>query len=610
MIPHPPASIKGLVTLIVILALLPALSLIVFSGHDRFRTGVENVDQAALRASATLARRHAGLVENSRSLLRTLSHLEEVRGQDARAATVLFQNLLLHAPDYANIRLCDPEGYTIASGNKESAALSPLERVHFLSIKAAPAFTVYALPRGRGYDFPILNCQLPIFEDGVIRSVLVASVIMTVRPDEAEHLKATHVEAVHIVDEQGKIIFAHPSLACEGLEAGSHLGDSWKRVSSTPAVSGVFRNSAGEHTVFERLPSHEPDKPDLVVLLTVSMEPIYVQMREQIVRYLILLVSALAVALLVTRFLCAVGLLRPLRLILDAATRIKEGNLATRIGDAPMADELRQLADSLDIMSHSLEGRDKELLAARDVATAANQAKTDFLANMSHEIRTPMNAISGMTYLALQEELTEQQRGYLESIREETAKLKGLVNDILDFSKMQTGSVHVEAVTFDLRSILQELVKHAEEDARGNHIAFRHSLAPDLPQFLSGDPVHLSQAMSSIIHNAIRVTPEGGVAFSCMAERSSPNSLVLVCRVEDTAGGMDERELNEYFPKNEKPDRVADLEGSVGLSLAVARNLVHLMKGVISVETKPGTGSTVTLRLPFVELAAPAAQRP
>ena len=602
-----PASLKGLVTLIVLLALLPAMALIFYSGYARVHTDMATLSKAALRSARAIMTQQAQAVENTRILLMTLARLKEVRERDPEGSAVLFRNILLQTPVYANIRLLNVNGTTIASADPVGAELSGPAREAFTDALARPGFSVRVLPREQNSDSPLLNCQYPIRAHNSTPGVLLASLRITISPPELHALASQQIEHLHIVDKAGRIIFGYPSEDCEGsLEEYRH-DQAWRRISASGGRGGYFRDEDGAHVVFEKLPAKESLPPDLTLILTISPNLLTEQTWKQIVQNVFLLSGALLVALLITRYLCHITLIAPIRRLLRAANSIKEGDLDTRIGVARLPQELQILAGSIDKMSSALANRDEELRTARDQANSGSQAKTDFLANMSHEIRTPMNAILGMTYLSRQGELTDQQRIYLDNIHSEADKLLLIINDILDFSKIEAGKFHIESIPFALHRLLEEVIASAREEAARKNIDFAAALPTDLPLCLKGDPLHLRQVLGNMLASAIKVTSGGGLGLLCTFERGVPPMLDLEFRITDRGGGMNTEELASLFPPESEDEETAAPGPGDGfvLNLAVTRKLARLMKGDLQIQTVPhGPGNSIMLRLPFLEADA------
>ena len=291
--------------------------------------------------------------------------------------------------------------------------------------------------------------------------------------------------------------------------------------------------------------------------------------------------------------LCSLSMLAP-----SAAASIGSGNagvLALAVESASAC-----LAAALAILGWQM----RRVREARRAADKANSAKTMFLANMSHEIRTPLNGIIAMAEMLGRSGLTADQCEMAGVILQSAESLMGIVNDILDYSKMEAASLRIESVAFELRPLLEGIIRLYEPHARQKGLALACRVSPDAPRAISGDPLRIRQVLLNLLSNAIKFTESGGVTLEVSGAGDPQQGPALHFRIVDTGIGIAPETSRTLFRAFTQAEAGTTRKfGGTGLGLAISLRMVTLMGGSIGLESQPGRGSVFWFVIPAPAVA-------
>ena len=373
-------------------------------------------------------------------------------------------------------------------------------------------------------------------------------------------------------------------------------------------------------------------------------------LRVQFQRYsrisAVLLVLCALIAFLVSSLFLQV-IVSPVLQLSAVATKVsREKDYSVRAQERPGTDEVTLLVASFNQMLEGIQRRDAalksandeletrvrrrteelrseveqhketevELRRAKEAAEEASRAKSEFLANMSHEIRTPLNGVMGMTDLALDTELTRDQREYLETVKLSADSLLTVINDILDFSKIEAGKAELDIRPFNLRDALEGVMRTLALRADEKGLELLCEIAPDSPELVCGDSSRIGQVVMNLVGNAIKFTHEGEVSLKVEVESRNGNLRILHFTVSDTGIGIPREKHQLIFDAFAQADTSTTRQyGGTGLGLSISSRLVKLMGGRIWLESEVGKGSRFhfTARLEAInpkeiEVAEPA----
>jgi len=245
---------------------------------------------------------------------------------------------------------------------------------------------------------------------------------------------------------------------------------------------------------------------------------------------------------------------------------------------------------------------ERGLKKARQEAENLAQAKEKFAANVSHEMRTPVNAIYGLAEQLLKRKNNDNLNKQISVLAQSAQHLNHIINDTLDFTKIQTNKLKLDTIHFSPEKIFDEVVALQKYNAAQKNISLKYHSSENLPEALIGDPLRLKQILINLIGNAIKFTNKGEVVFSTKSEKQEDSLYELQMEIRDTGIGISKENLEiifDEFVQAENPE--GKKYSGTGLGLAIVKKLVELQGGSVKIDSKPGTGTTVKIIIPFPE---------
>ncbi len=245
---------------------------------------------------------------------------------------------------------------------------------------------------------------------------------------------------------------------------------------------------------------------------------------------------------------------------------------------------------------------ERELVEAKQAAESAVMAKGEFLATMSHEIRTPLNGIIPMLDLLMNSKLPPDQHEFLRTAYTSSRQMLRIVDDILDYSKLEANRLQLESTSFNLRDLLDSIVRLLEKPAEAKGLRLILQLDPGVRLALRGDPVRLRQVLTNLLSNALKFTERGSVQLSVSRKGETQTQHELRFEIRDSGIGINPANVKNLFRAFAQADAsTTRLYGGTGLGLVICKRIVDLMGGQIGVESAPGRGATFWFEIPLLK---------
>jgi signal transduction histidine kinase len=513
-----------------------------------------------------------------------------------------YQRILKLVPAITEVRGVDANGLERLRVSR--SALDETDSGHDVShldafVRSRPRQPYYSAAFFRDGSVPHLT--LAVRDAGSGGAVTLAELNLKFVGDVVGDIRVGRRGFVYAVDGEDKLV-AHPDLSLVVRRPDLSAYTPLKRIRAQVAQSG--ENVVG---MFEGRGLEGGDVLISAALipatqwLVVAEQPrreVLQAMYDSLTRTLLVMGIGLLVAL-VSGYVLARRLARPILEVRQGAERIAGGDLSARIGIRTgdeveaLAREFNRMADQLQGYTTGLEQRVAEKTAQLEMA---NRHKSEFLANMSHELRTPLNAVIGFSEVLREQmfgPLNAKQVEYVSDIHLSGQHLLSLINDILDLSKVEAGRMQLDVHEFDVRAAVENCATLIRERALRGRLRFLCEAGAGTDHW-RGDERKFKQVVINLLSNAVKFTPAGGeVALDATVEGGE-----LVVRVRDTGVGIGPDDQEAIFQEFRQAGVGSRRAEGTGLGLALSRRLVELHGGTLTVESRPGHGSVFTARFP------------
>ncbi|MGH9941233.1 MAG: ATP-binding protein [Pyrinomonadaceae bacterium] len=500
---------------------------------------------------------------------------------------------------WVDVRVVNPTGGTDLSEPIDAVPL-PTELVAemFDDVRRRRSWTVAADLRTSDPSQPMLALGAPVEAD----RVAIARVNAAAVRDFFRYLEPANGEVFAVFDSRGRIVYRSQTAERSGAIAGASGAPLVTALGDRPAAAiEIVSPFDGVRRVYGLA---RAGATNFVVAVGAPSASVHAPARRQFTGYVLFSLAALAcaagAALVITR-----GIARPLRRLQASVQAFGEGDTTAR---APVAGatEVADLGAAFNLMAAHREAREARL-------TELDRLKSEFVSSVSHELRTPLTTIKTLTRVMLRSEVSEgERREYLESIAAECDREINLVVNLLDLSKIEAGTFNVTVERVDVAEIARACLMNSRSAAEAHQQELRLELPNELPQ-VRADYTALRRVICELIESAVKYTPDGGLII--VSARSEGGEVAI--SVTDTGRGIQPEDVPHIFDKfyrgrsapeagaphkgtsddNAPEQEYAEVPG-IGIGLYVARRLVELMSGSISVESAPRRGSRFTVRLP------------
>jgi signal transduction histidine kinase len=610
------ASLRTRLLLLVLLAVIPALGLTLYTNLEERQLRKTQVQEQAMRLSRLVSADHERLIEEARRLLVNLARLRAVRDRNRAACSALFADLLTQQSSYANLAVIDADGYAFCSALPMTGQVYAGDRAYFQRAVETREFAIGEYQIGRVTGKASVNFGYPVLDDaGHIRAVVVAALDLARLNELASNAGLPSGSMLTVIDRKGRILSRYPDdrtwigkLMPEPLVLNAILAQQGNGTTAARGADGIPR-------LFSFAPfGGASQRADAYVSVGIPAAVAFADANRILIRNLLALGLVAGIALAAAWVGGNLFIVRQLQALVEATKRVAAGELGVRTGLPHGQGELSELAGAFDQMAESLDRAHEQRLVEEELRRKnyqleqqnlaiqeTNRLKTEFVSIVSHELRTPLTSIQGYAELLLEDkQIAGEERESLTIVKKNADRLLGLINDLLDLSRMEAGKIDLHRTSLDLACLIPEVAGSLRPLIEAKRQRLRLDLGDALPAVWA-DADRVTQILTNLISNAHKYTLVEG-SITVVARRD--NGFVRV-DVSDTGIGLSPEDQAQLFTKFFRVhDRSPQSSRGTGLGLVITRLLVELHGGRITLSSAPGQGSTFSFTLPALEASA------
>jgi signal transduction histidine kinase len=608
-------SLRTRLLLLVLLAVIPALGLTLYTNLEERQLRKAQVQEQAMRLSRLVSADHERLIEEARRLLVNLARLPAVRDRNPAGCNALFADLLSRHSSYANLAVADADGNVFCSALPMTRQVYAGDRLYFRRALETRDFAIGEYQVGRITGRASVNFGYPVLDDvGHVRAVVVAALDLAWLNELASQAGLPPGSVLTVIDRHGTILSRYP-------DNGKWIGEPMPERLVLNAIQTQKGNGTTDAPGMDGIPrlfSFAPfggaaQSADAYVSVGIPAAVAFAGVNRILARNIAMLGLVAGLALAAAWVGGNLFILCHIKTLVGATKRVASGELGVRTGLPHGQGELSQLAGAFDQMAESLERAHEQRLQEEELRRKnyqleqqnlaiqeANRLKTEFVSMVSHELRTPLTSIQGYAELLLEDKrIAGEERESLTIVKKNAERLLGLINDLLDLSRMEAGRLDLHRTSLDLTRLIPEVAGSLRPLIEAKQQRLRLNLGEALPAVWA-DQDRVTQILTNLISNAHKYTlVEGSITVAARRD----DGFVRV-DVSDTGIGLSPEDQAQLFTKFFRAhDRSPQAGGGTGLGLVITRLLVELHGGRITVFSAPGQGSTFSFTLPAREVS-------